>query len=109
MHAALEGLNRRWEAEGRGPLAMGIAVHTGEAFAGTLGAPRKEKYAVLGDTVNTTSRMEGLNRDLGTGILISGAVLAVLKDRVMVRDRGRVTVRGRRQPVEIYELSGSTS
>jgi len=66
MHAALEGLNRRWEAEGRGPLAMGIAVHTGEAFAGTLGAPRKEKYAVLGDTVNTTSRMEGLNRDLGT-------------------------------------------
>ena len=51
MHAALEGLNRRWEAQDRGPLAMGIAVHTGEAFAGTLGAPRKKKYAVLGDTV----------------------------------------------------------
>ena len=104
MHAALEGLNRRWEAEGRGPLAMGIAVHTGEAFAGTLGAPRKKKYAVLGDTVNTTSRMEGLTRDLGTGILISGAVLAVLKDRVVVRDRGSVTVKGRRQPIEIHEL-----
>jgi adenylate cyclase len=104
MHAALGGLNRRWEAEGRGPLAMGIAVHTGEAFAGTLGAPQKKKYAVLGDTVNTTSRMEGLNRDLGTGILISGAVLAVLKDRVVVRDRGSVTVKGRRQPIEIYEL-----
>ena len=108
MHVALEGLNRRWEAEGRGPLAMGIAVHTGEAFAGTLGAPRKKKYAVLGDTVNTTSRMEGLNRDLGTGILISGAVLAVLKDRVVVRDRGSVTVKGRRQPVEIYELTSLT-
>jgi len=108
MHATLEGLNRRWEAEGRGPLAMGIAVHTGEAFAGTLGAPRKKKYAVLGDTVNTTSRIEGLNRDLGTGILISGAVLAVLKDRVVVRDRGIVTVKGRRQPVEIYELLSLT-
>ena len=108
MHAALEGLNRRWEAESRGPLAMGIAVHTGEAFAGTLGAPRKKKYAVLGDTVNTTSRIEGLNRDLGTGILISGAVLAVLKDRVVVRDRGSVTVKGRRQPVEIYELTSLT-
>ncbi len=108
MHAALEELNRRWEAEGRGPLAMGIAVHTGEAFAGTLGAPRKKKYAVLGDTVNTTSRMEGLNRDLGTGILISGAVLAVLKDRVVVRDRGSVTVKGRRQPIEIYELTSLT-
>lgn len=40
-----------------------------------------------------------------TGILISGAVLAVLKDRVVVRDRGSVTVKGRRQPVEIYELT----
>ncbi|HSL51826.1 MAG TPA: adenylate/guanylate cyclase domain-containing protein [Candidatus Deferrimicrobiaceae bacterium] len=108
MHAALDGLNRRWEGEGRGPLAMGIAVHTGEAFAGTLGAPRKKKYAVLGDTVNTTSRIEGLNRDLGTGILISGAVLAVLKDRVVVRDRGSVTVKGRRQPVEIHELMSLT-
>jgi adenylate cyclase len=104
MHAALEALNRRWEVEGRGPLAMGIAVHTGEAFAGTLGAPRKKKYAVLGDTVNLTSRMEGLNRDLGTGILISGAVLAALKDRVVVRDRGSVSVKGRREPVEIFEL-----
>jgi adenylate cyclase len=104
MHGALEALNRRWEAEGRGPLAMGIAVNTGDAFAGTLGAPRKKKYAVLGDTVNTTSRMEGLNRDLGTGILISGAALAALKDRVVVRDRGSVPVKGRREPVEIFEL-----
>lgn len=104
MHAALEALNCRWEAEGRGPLAMGIAVHTGEAFAGTLGAPRKKKYAVLGDTVNLTSRMEGLNRDLGTGILISGAALGVLKDRATVRDRGRVSVKGRTEPVEIFEL-----
>jgi adenylate cyclase len=108
MHAALEELNRRWEAQQRGPLAMGIAVHTGLAFAGTLGAPRKKKYAVLGDTVNTTSRIEGLNRDLGTGILVSGAVLAVLKERVVVRDRGNVFVKGRRQPVEIFELMGFT-
>jgi len=104
MHAALEALNRRWAAADRGPLAMGIAVHTGEAFAGTLGAPRKKKYAVLGDTVNLTSRMEGLNRDLGTGILISGSALAALKDRVVVRDRGTVSVKGRREPVEIFEL-----
>jgi len=104
MHAALESLNRAWEADGRGPLAMGVAVHTGLVFAGTLGAPRKKKYAVLGDTVNLTSRMEGLNRDLGTGILISGAALAVLRDRVVVRDRGRVAVKGRREPVDIHEL-----
>jgi class 3 adenylate cyclase len=76
MHAALEGLSRRREAQGRGPLAMGIAAHTGATFTGTRRGPRKKKYAVL----------------------------AVLKDPVVVRDRGRVTVKGRGQPVEIYEL-----
>ena len=83
---------------------MGVAVHTGEVFAGTLGAPRKKKYTVLGDPVNTTSRIEGLNRELGTAILISGAALGAVKGRVRVRDRGAVTVKGRRQPVELFEL-----
>src|SRR5260370_3325419 len=106
MHAALAALNHRWEAEGRGPLALGIAVHTGPALAGTLGAPRKKKDAVLGDTVNLTSRMEGLNRDLRTGILISGAVLAVLRDRTVVRDRGSVAVEGRSEAGEVPELLG---
>lgn len=104
MQSALEALNRRRGPADREPLAMGIAVHTGIVFAGTLGAPRKKKYAVLGDTVNTTSRMEGLNCDLGTRILISGAALAVLKERVVVRDRGSVPVKGRSEPVEIFEL-----
>ncbi len=106
MQAALERLNGRWRAEGRGPLAMGVAVHAGEVFAGNVGSPRRKKYAVLGDTVNTVSRMEGLNRDLGTAILISGATLAAVKDRVVVQDRGPVTVKGRTQPVELFELLG---
>jgi adenylate cyclase len=104
MQAALEALNRRRVPADRDPLAMGIAINTGTVFAGTLGATRKKKYAVLGDTVNTTSRMEGLNTDLGTRILLSGPALAVLKERVVVRDRGRVPVKGRSEPVEIFEL-----
>jgi adenylate cyclase len=104
MQAALERLNTAWQAAGRAPLVMGVAVHTGEVFAGTLGAPRKKKYTVLGDPVNTTSRIEGLNRELGTAILISGAALGAVKGRVRVRDHGAVTVKGRRQPVELFEL-----
>jgi len=83
---------------------MGVAVNTGEVFAGNVGSPRRKKYAVLGDTVNTVARIEGLNRDLGTEILISGATLAAVKDRVVVRDRGAVPVKGRAQPVELFEL-----
>lgn len=106
MQAALRRLNDRWRADGRPSLAMGVAVHTGEAFAGNVGSPRRKKYAVMGDTVNTASRIEGLNRELSTAILISGATLAVVKDRVLVKDRGAIAVKGRTQPVEVFELVG---
>ncbi|MBI4590572.1 MAG: adenylate/guanylate cyclase domain-containing protein [Candidatus Rokubacteria bacterium] len=108
MQAALQQLNRRWQVEGRPPLAMGVAVHTGDAFVGNVGSPRKKKYAALGDTVNTVSRIEGLNRELGTGILISGATLRVVKERVVVQDRGAIPLKGRTQPVEVFELLGAS-
>jgi adenylate cyclase len=104
MQAALGRLNAKWEAEGRPTLAMGVAVNTGEAFAGNTGSSRKKKYAVLGDTVNTTARIEGLNRDLGTEILIGAGTLALVKDRVRVRDRGEMKVKGKTQAVAIFEV-----
>ena len=106
MQAALARLNGQWQAGGRSPLAMGIAVNTGEVFAGNVGAARKKKYAVMGDPVNTVSRMEGMNRELSTSILISGTTLAATKHRVEVRDRGAATVKGKARPVELFELVG---
>jgi adenylate cyclase len=108
MQAALARLNERWAGEGRAALAMGVAVNTGEAFVGNVGSPRKKKYAVIGDTVNTASRIEGLNREFGTGILVSAATLAAVGDRVSARPRGTVTVKGRAAPVEIFEVLGSS-
>jgi adenylate cyclase len=106
MQAALGRLNEKWAAERRPTLAMGVAVNTGEAFAGNMGSARKKKYAVLGDTVNSAARMEGLNRDLGTDILISSGTLAAVKDRVIVRDRGEVKVKGKAHALAIFELVG---
>lgn len=106
MQAALERLNARWKAAGRNPLAIGAAVHTGPVFAGYRGSPRKKKYGVLGDTVNTTARIEGLNRELGTTILASGAARALLGDRVTVRERGALPLKGKAEPVEVYEVIG---
>jgi adenylate cyclase len=106
MQGALQRLNQRWQKSDRPPLAMGVAVHTGEVFAGNVGSPRRKKYTVMGDTVNTVSRIEGLNRELSTSILISGATLALVKDQVVVQDRGAFTVKGRTQPVELFELLG---
>jgi adenylate cyclase len=106
MQAALDRLNARWKAAGRSPLAIGAAVHTGPVFAGYLGSPRKKKYGVLGDTVNTAARIEGLNRELGTTILVSGAARAVLGDRVTARERGALPLKGKAEPVEVYEVIG---
>ena len=104
MHAAFERLNQGWVAEGRPAMAMGVAINTGQVFAGNVGSPRKKKYAVIGDTVNTVTRMEGLNRDFATSILISRATFEAIRGRGAVRPRGSVPVRGRAQPVEVFEL-----
>ena len=106
MQDALRDLNVRWVAEGRPPLAIGVAVNTGEAFAGSMGSARKKKYSVLGDTVNSVARMESLNRDLGTRVLISSPTLSMVKDRVRVTDRGEVHVKGKSQALAIVELEG---
>jgi adenylate cyclase len=107
MQAALGRLSVRWAAEGRSTVGMGVAVNTGEVFAGNIGSPRKKKYTVLGDTVNTVARIEGLNRELSTDILISGATLAAVRGRVAVREHGRVKVKGKTEPVELFELLGT--
>ena len=106
MQDALRRLNERWTAQDRPSLAMGVAVNTGEVFAGNIGSARKMKYAVMGDTVNTVARVEALNRDLGTEILIGAATRAAVGDRIRSRDRGEVTVKGRVQTVAIFELEG---
>jgi adenylate cyclase len=104
MQAALRRLNATWAAAARPTLAMGVAVNTGEAFVGNMGSARKKKYSVLGDTVNTVARIEGRNRELGTEILISAGTLATVQGRVLVRDRGEVMLKGKAQPVAIFEL-----
>jgi adenylate cyclase len=106
LQAALQRLNRQWQGEIWAPLAMGVAVHTGEVFAGNVGSLQRKKYAVLGDPVNTVTRLERLNREFSTTVLISGATLAEVKGRVAVRDRGEVLVKGRRAPVQVFELVG---
>ena len=83
-------------------LRIGIALHSGEVVAGNLGSRHRLEYTVLGDTVNTTARIEALNRELGTCLLVSGATLARLGDAEELRPVGRFELRGRSEPVELY-------
>jgi adenylate cyclase len=108
MQTALEALNARWATQGKMPLAMGIALNTGPAYAGTIGAPRKKKFAVLGDTVNTAARIEGLNRQLGTRILAGRATVDAVRGRAAFVRRDAVPLKGKADPVEIFEVTGLT-
>jgi adenylate cyclase len=104
MEQALHALNQRWEAAGLPPLQMGIGIHTGEVFVGNVGGAAKLKYAVVGDPVNATARLEGLNKELGTHILMTEETRTALRDRVELKDRGEFVVKGRTRPLRVYEL-----
>jgi adenylate cyclase len=104
MQAVLERLNRDWAARGVSTLRMGIGIHTGVVFAGNVGGPSRIKYTVVGDTVNVTARLEGLNKELGTTLLVTAEVKRVLRDRIETRYCGEVSVKGRAEPLGVYEL-----
>jgi adenylate cyclase len=106
MGETLAELNRRWQAEGLPPLRMGLGIHTGEVFAGNVGRAGKVKYAVVGDTVNLASRVEGLNKEFGTTMLVTEAAYRAAGLDLEVNDRGPISVKGREEPVRVYEVIG---
>ncbi|HEX2227537.1 MAG TPA: adenylate/guanylate cyclase domain-containing protein, partial [Candidatus Binatia bacterium] len=84
-------------------LPVRIAVHCGEMFLGNIGAGERYEYGVTGDTVNTASRMDGLNKFLGTQILVSEDVIRGL-DGFLTREAGSFLLKGKSHPVIAYEL-----
>ena len=104
MSETLGKLNERWSSEGLPPLRMGVGIHTGEVFAGNVGRAGKVKYAVVGDTVNLASRVEGLNKEMGTTMLVTEATYRAAGLELEVKDRGLVSVKGREEPVRVYEV-----
>jgi adenylate cyclase len=104
MDRALATLNRRWKGAGLPELRMGIGIHTGRVFAGNVGGRDRMKYTVIGDPVNVASRVEGLNKELSTTLLVTEETLAAVGDRVRVRDCGLVAVKGRVEKVRVFEV-----
>ena len=102
----LEVLNGRWAAEGRPTLDIGIGINTGPMIAGNIGSEAIMSYTVIGDAVNLGSRLESLNKEYGTRIIISEATRRQLKDRYDLRVLGDVIVKGKSEAVSIFEVVG---
>ncbi len=104
MVRELRQLNRLWAVEGRTALDIGIGINTGEMIAGNIGSDTIMSYTVIGDNVNLGARLESLNKDFGTRILISEATRRQLKGSYDIRPLGAVTVKGKTRAVDVFEV-----
>ena len=104
MIATLQEMNREWAAAGKPQLDIGIGINTGEMIAGNVGSESIMSYTVIGDAVNLGARLESLNKDYGTRIIISEATRSALKGRYDIHPLGDVVVKGKSTPVAIFEV-----
>jgi adenylate cyclase len=102
----LQRLNKGWQAEGRTELDIGIGINTGSMIAGNIGSEAIMSYTVIGDAVNLGARLESLNKNYGTRIIISDATRSRLKGRYAFRALGEVVVKGKSYAVPIFEVVG---
>jgi len=103
MQRALAALNAAWRLDRRPELQMGIGLNTGEAFAGNIGSERRLEYTVIGDTVNTASRL--CSAAAGGEIIISEPLRVALHSSPPLEAREPLTLKGKSQPVPVFAVS----
>ncbi|MGO4482325.1 adenylate cyclase [Rhizobium pisi] len=108
MKAAIDDLNEENRGNGRPALITRFGLHTGPAVVGSFGAISRQQYTAMGDTINVASRLEGLNKEFGTSILVSAAIYDAVGDCFNLRSLGLVQVKGRAEKVDIWELVGES-
>jgi adenylate cyclase len=104
MQSALMSLQERWAAEGLPDMNIGIGINTGEMVAGNIGSADRLEYTVVGDAVNIAAHTEGLNKELGTRILITQATYELVKDHVLTR--GPLVGKAKGKSITVYDVVG---
>jgi adenylate cyclase len=108
MRTRLSKVNLKLANQGYPPLRHGIGLHTGKVVAANIGSTQRLSYAMVGETVNIASRIQDLNKDYDTDILISDAVKQGLNRKVEIVSIPPVTVKGIGEPLHLYSIEKQT-
>lgn len=106
LKAAIDDLNAENARAGKPELVTRFGLHTGVAVVGSVGAKDRRQYTAMGDTVNVASRLEGMNKQFGTSILVSASVKQKAGDlpHIAFRALGAATAKGRHEQIEVFQL-----
>lgn len=106
MRDKLAEFNRERVANGELPIGIGMGIHSDEVVSGNIGSSKRMELTSIGDGVNLASRLEGASKQYGTDLIISDNTYRDYKDRLYVRELDFITVKGKSEPVIVYELVG---
>ncbi|UTY26563.1 adenylate/guanylate cyclase domain-containing protein [Treponema denticola] len=104
MRAALIFFNRGRGGDKKPIIRIGCGINSGAVVAGQIGSHERMEYTVIGDAVNTASRVEALNKPMGTDILITEYTYNLVKNHVVVEEMPSVTVKGKAEPLRVFAL-----
>ncbi|WP_293152475.1 MULTISPECIES: adenylate/guanylate cyclase domain-containing protein [unclassified Microcoleus] len=106
MRAELDKFNLDRIANGELPISIGMGIHSDQVVSGNIGSSKRMELTSIGDGVNLASRLEGASKQYGTDLIISDNTYKHYHERVYVRELDFITVKGKSEPVIIYELVG---
>lgn len=109
MRKGLDQLNTTRIARGQSPLMIGMGLHFGKAISGTIGSSERMEYTVIGNTVNTASRIEASTKAFGADLLVSQEIVNQISDTIWFERAGAAEVKGRTDALTMYKVRGFKS